>query len=67
MSTQVYSAPGQTEGRRKAFLEWTSTDLSSKLSFTYGDNVSYYKSVYHHISTLPVGIGNTQAIFRTNQ
>ena len=32
MSAQVYSVPGQTEGKRKAFLEWTSIDLSSKLS-----------------------------------
>ena len=67
MSAQVYSAPSQTEGRRKAFLEWTSIDLSSKLSFTCGGKVNYYKSVHHHIPTLPVGIGNTQAIFRTNQ
>ena len=52
MSAQVYSAPGQTEGRRKAFLEWTSIDLSSKLSFTCGGKVNYYKSVHHHIPTL---------------
>ena len=32
MSAQTYSAPGLTEGRWKAFLEWTSIDLSSKLS-----------------------------------
>ena len=32
--------PGQTEGRRKVFLEWTSIDLSSKLSPTYGDNIN---------------------------
>ena len=58
MSAQIYSVPGQTEGRRKAFLEWTSIDLSSKLSLTCEGNVSYYKSVHHPISTLPVGIGN---------
>ena len=40
MSAQVYSVPGQTEGRRKAFLEWV------------GGNVNYYKSVYHPIPTL---------------
>ena len=34
MSARVYSIPGQTEGRRKVYLEWTSTDLSSKLSLT---------------------------------
>ena len=39
MNAQVYSVPGQTEGRRKAFLEWTSIDLSSKLSLTCGGNV----------------------------
>ena len=39
MSAQVYSVPGQTEGRRKAFLEWV------------GGNVNYYKSVYHPIPT----------------
>ena len=48
MSAQVYSAPCQTEGRRKTFLEWTSIDLSS----TCGGNVNYYKSVHHPIPTL---------------
>ena len=48
MSAQVYSAPCQTEGRRKTFLEWTSTDLSS----TCGGNVNCYKSVHHPIPTL---------------
>ena len=67
MSTQVYSVPGQTEGRRKAFLGWTSIDLSSKLSLTCGGNVKYYKSVHHPIPHLPVGIGNTLANFKTNQ
>ena len=62
MSAQVYSVPSQTEGRRKAILEWKSIDLSSKLSLTCGDNVNYYKSVHHPIPTLPVGIGNTLAI-----
>ena len=28
MNAQVYSVPGQTEGRRKSFLEWKSIDLS---------------------------------------
>ena len=60
MSAQVYSVSGQTEGRRKDFLKWTSTDLC-------GGNVNYYKSVDHPIPTLPVGIGNTLAIFKTNQ
>ena len=67
MSAQVYSVSGQTEGRRKAFLEWTSLDLSSKLSLTCGGNVNCYKSVHHPIPTLYVGIGKTLAIFKTNQ
>ena len=67
MSARVYSVPDQTEGRRKAFLERVSIDLSSKLSLKCGGNVNYYKSVDNPIPTLPVGIGNTQAIFKTNQ
>ena len=59
MNAQVYSAPRQTEGRRKTFLEWTNIDLSSELSLTCGGNGNYYKSVHHTIPTLPVGIGNT--------
>ena len=42
MSAQVYSLPGQAAGRRKAFLERASLNLSSKLSLTCGGNVSYY-------------------------
>ena len=57
MSAHVYSVPDQTEGRRKVFLEWRNIDLSNKLSFTCGGNVNYYKSVYHPILTLPVGMG----------
>ena len=49
MFAQVYSVPSQTEGRRKALLEWKSIDLSSKLSLTCGVNVNYYKSVHHPI------------------
>ena len=41
MSAQVYSVPGQTEGRKKAFLEWRSIDLPSKLSLTCGGNINY--------------------------
>ena len=67
MSAQVYSVPGQTEGRSKAFLEWKSIDLSHELSLTCGGNVNYYKSVHHPIPTLPVGSENTLAIFKTNQ
>ena len=51
MGTQVYSAPSQTEGRKKAFFEWKSIDLSYELSLTCGGNVNYYKSVHHPIPT----------------
>ena len=67
MRARVYSVPGQTQWRRKAYLKWTSIDLSSKLSLACWDNVNYYKSVDHPITTLPVGMGNTQAISKTNQ
>ena len=66
MSAQVYSVPGQTEGRSKAFLEWKSIDLSHELSLTCGGNVNYYKSVHHPIF-ISTRIGNIQAIFKTNQ
>ena len=41
--------------------------LSIDFSLTRGGNVNYYKGIYHPIPTLPVGIGNTLAIFKTNQ
>ena len=66
MSAQLYSVPGQTEGK-KAFLEWTRIDLFSKLSLTCGSNVNYCKSVHNPIPTLRVGLGNTPAIFETNE
>ena len=56
-----------SEVREKAFLKWTSIDLFSKLSLTYGGDVNYYKSVHHPIPALPVGTGNTMAIFKRNQ
>ena len=52
---------------KKTFLEWTSINLTSKVSLTYGGNVSYYKNVHHVLPTLHLGIGNTLAIFKTNQ
>ena len=67
MSARVHSVPGQTEGRRNTFLEWTSIILSSKLSLTCGSNVNYYKSVHHPIPILPDRIWNTKAVFKTNQ
>ena len=66
MSAQVYSVPGQTERRRKTFLECTSIDLFFKLSLTCGGNASCYKGVNHPIPTLPMGIGNTLAILKTS-
>ena len=51
MSAQVYSVPGQTERRRKVFLEWKIIDLSSRFSLTCGSKVNYYKSLHHSIPT----------------
>ena len=51
MSAQVYSARSQTEGRRRACLEWKSRDLPYWLSFTCWGNVNYNKSVHHPIPT----------------
>ena len=63
MSAQANSVPGQTEGRREAFLGLTSIDISSKLSLSCGSNVNYYKSVHRAIPTLSVRIGNTLAVY----
>ena len=49
MSTQVYSVPGHTEGRKKPFWEWKSTDVSYEISYIMWDDVNYYKSVPHPI------------------
>ena len=55
MSAQVYSVPGQTEGRsgmeNGKMGEWKSIDLSHKLSLTCGTNANYYKSVHQPIHT----------------
>ena len=56
MSPQVYSVPGQSEGRRRSFLEWKRIDLSYELSLACGGNVNYYKNVHHPIPTR----GNTE-------
>ena len=66
MSDQVYSVPSQTEGST-TFLKRETIDLSSNLPFTCGGTVNYYKSVHHPIPTLPVGIGTTLEISKTNQ
>ena len=67
MNSEVYSVSGQTEGRRKAFLWWTSIDLYSKLPLTCEGNFDFYQSVHNPIPTVAVRIGNTLAIFKTNQ
>ena len=57
----------KVKGVGRTFLEGASIDLSSKLSLTYGGNVNHYKSAHHLFSTLPVGKGNTLAVFKTNK
>ena len=51
MSAQLYHAPGQTEGRPKALLEWKSIDLSYELSLACVGNINYYKNAHHPIRT----------------
>ena len=51
MSAQVYSVPGQSEGRRKAYFEWKNIYLSTKLSLICGSNFNYYKGDRHPIPT----------------
>ena len=51
MSAQVYSVPGQTEGRSKVYLEWKSIDLCLELFVIFWVNVNYYKSVHLPIPT----------------
>ena len=64
MSVQVYSVPGQTEGKRKAFLEWKSIDLSYYYLLRKGVMLIIIKVFI--ILLLTVGIGNIHAIFKTN-
>ena len=45
MSAQLCSVPGQTERRRKDFLEWESIDLSYEISLTCGGNVNIYNII----------------------
>ena len=61
----VFLAKPKGEGR--PLLEEASTDLPSKLSLTYEGNVNHYKSNHHPLSTLPVRIGSTLAVFKTNK
>ena len=64
MSAQVYSVPGETVGRSKAFLEWKSIDLSHELSLTCGSNVNHYENFHHPI---PTHENRFLAIFKINQ
>ena len=64
MSAQVYSVPAQTEGRRKAFLEWKSIDSSYELSVTCGIMLTIIKVFI--ILFLLVRIGNILATFKIN-
>ena len=69
MNAAEHSVPDQTEGRTRAFLKWERIDLSFKLiymCYMWG-NVNYYKSVHHPTTTLPVRIGKTLEIFKTEQ
>ena len=50
MITQIYFVPRQTEKRKRAFFEWKSIDLFSKVSLKCRGNVTY-KSVHHPIPT----------------
>ena len=63
MSAQVYSAPSQTEGRRKALLEWKGVDSSSKLSLTCGVMLTIIKGFI--ILLLLVRIGNILEMLKT--
>ena len=45
-------------------FKWASEYILSILCW---GTFNHYKSVHHLIPTLPVGLGNTPAIFRTNQ
>ena len=51
MSAQVYSVPGQTEGRPKAFLGWKSIDLSHKLYLIHVGVMLTIVSVHQPIPT----------------
>ena len=66
MSTQIYSIPSQTEGRRKAFLEWKSVNFDLNYLLHVGViTLTIIKAFI--VLFLLVRIGNIQAIFKTNQ
>ena len=55
----VYSVSGQTEGERKAILEWKSIDISLQLTLTCG--------VYHKSDHNPITTREHLGIFQKNQ
>ena len=63
MNDQVYSVPGQTEGKRKAFFEWKSVNLSYVMNYV-GLMLTIIKVF---IILFLVRIGNILAIFKINQ
>ena len=67
VSSKLFFQMSVKLSEREGLFEVYKLDLSSKLSFTYGGNVNYYKSVHHPIPTLLVGTGSTLAIFKTSQ
>ena len=62
MSAQVYSFPGQTEGRRKAFLEW-----GNPQSYLWGEGLMLSIIKVHIVLFLLKEIGTIAAIFKINQ
>ena len=60
----LYWSLVKLKGKGNLFFEGASSDLSSKLSLTYGRNVSRYKSVHHPLYTVPVGTAITLAFFK---
>ena len=67
MSAKYIPLRAKLKGVGRPFLEGQSIDLSSKLSLRYGGNVNHYKIVCYLLSTLPLGIGNTLAAFKTDK
>ena len=66
MSAQVYSVPGHTEGRKKPFLEWKSTDVSYEIYLTSCGIMLTIIKVFL-ILFLLVRIGNIMEVFKINQ
>ena len=63
MIAQVYSVPGQTEEKRKTFLEWKGIDYPLKYLLHAGVMLTIIKVFI--ILFLLVRIGNILAIFKT--